>query len=94
MNNPWKEKMSVVALNPTKSGNIRAFVDVMLGNAITIRSIKIIQQPGQRAYVRLPEQQVGDHYYPVVEAHDQRFKDALSEVVLAAWEAHLTRVEP
>jgi DNA-binding cell septation regulator SpoVG len=85
MSNPYLAKMSVLRIIPANKGNVKAFASVRLGEALTIHSIKVIQQAGQKAYVRLPEQEQGGKYFPVVSANDQRFQDAVQELVLAAW---------
>lgn len=85
MNNPYLAKISVVRITPINKGNIKAFASIRLGQALTIHSIKVIQQAGQRAYVRLPESEQGGKYFPVVSADDQRFQDAVQELVLTAW---------
>ncbi len=63
-----------------------AMVTKHLGEVLTIHSVKIVQQPGQRAYVRLPENEQNGRYFPVVSADDQRFQDAVQEKVLTAWQ--------
>lgn len=50
------------------------------------KSIKIVQQPGQKAYVRLPESERDGRYFPVISADDKRFQDAVQEKVLASWQ--------
>lgn len=87
MNNPYLDKIQVTKIISNNKGNVKAFASVQLGSVLTINSIKIVQQPGQRAYVRLPEQEQGGRYFPVVSADDQRFQDAVQEKVLAAWQA-------
>lgn len=85
MNNPYLAKISVVRITPANKGNVKAFASVRLGQALTINSIKIIQQAGQKAYVRLPEQEANGKYFPVVSADDRRFQEAVQELVLTAW---------
>lgn len=87
MSNPYLAKLEVTRITPVNSGgNIKAFASVKLGNTLTIHSVKVIQQTGQRAFVRLPDQKSGEKYFPVVEWLDQAFMDAVSEKVLAAWQ--------
>lgn len=92
MSNPYLERISVIRLVAANKGNVKAFASVKLGDTLTIHSIKIVQQPGQRPYVRLPESEQNGRYFPVVSADDQRFQDALQEKVLAAWQE--TTVQP
>lgn len=84
--NPWTAKISVAAVQPNpKPGNVRAFAVVAIG-PLTLHGLKIVQQPGQRAYVRLPEAESGGKYYPVLQCSDERLKTAISEAVLDAWQ--------
>lgn len=86
MHNPYLDRISVVKISAANKGNVKAFASVKLGETLTIHSVKVVQQPGQRAYVRLPENEQNGRYFPVVSADDQRFQDALQEKVLAAWQ--------
>lgn len=86
MSNPYLDRIQVTKVTPINKGNIKAFASVKLGDTLTIHSVKIVQQPGQKAYVRLPESEQNGKYFPVVSADDKRFQDAVQEKVLAAWE--------
>lgn len=86
MSNPYLARLEVIRITPVGTGNVKAFASVKLGNTLVIHSVKIIQQPGQKAFVRLPDQKSGEKYFPVVEWVDQAFMDAVSEKVLAAWQ--------
>jgi DNA-binding cell septation regulator SpoVG len=66
-------------------GNLRAFAAVRLG-AVVIRGCRIVQQPGQKAWVSLPQQKSGDRYYPVVEITRKELLDQVREAILEAWE--------
>jgi DNA-binding cell septation regulator SpoVG len=63
------EPLTVARIRPvTNRGNLHAFLDVRIGQLI-LCSLRIIQQPGQRPWVSLP--QVIDaegHYRPVASA--------------------------
>ena len=87
--NPWTAKLSVSAIHPVATGNVKAFVSVRVGDAITIHGCKIVQQPNQRAYVVLPQNERNGKFFPAVESHDPRFQEALSAVVLTAWSESL-----
>ncbi len=72
------------------SGNLKAFVSVNIGGKLTIHSCRIIQQPGQTAWVSLPQREWVDkdgnkHYAPLIEVPD-KVKDAIQEAVLNTWE--------
>lgn len=79
-------EISVVRIRPVADqGNLRAFVDLQIGQLI-LRSLRIIQQAGQRAWVSLP--QVVDaegHYRPVVRCDDEALKARIRDIVLRAW---------
>ena len=88
MNNPYLEKINVVNVRQINQGNLKAFATVKLGNTMTINGCRIIQQNGQRAYVALPQSQDKDgKYYPVITADDPRFKEAVEQVILEAWQS-------
>lgn len=87
--NPYHDKLKVTRITPGEFGNVKAFVSVQLGQALVIHGVKIIQQTGQRAYVRLPDQKRGEKWFPVIEAVDDRFLEAVQSVVLTAWEKAL-----
>lgn len=86
MANPYLSKITVLNVHPVSKGNIKAFATVQLGETLTIQGIKIVQQAGQKAYVRLPENERDGKYYPVVSAIDKRFQGAVQEKVLGAWQ--------
>lgn len=86
MSNPYLAKITVISIKPLNQGNLKAFATIKLGNAMTINGCRVIQQAGQRAYVALPQTKTDDgKYWPVITADDPRFKDAVEELVLAAW---------
>lgn len=88
MSNPYLSRITVTRITPINSANVKAFASVQLGNTLTIHGVKIVQQAGQKAYVRLPDQKPpnGERWFPVVESVDQQFMDAVQEKVLAAWQ--------
>ena len=88
MNNPYADKIQVVKVTPINKGNVKAFASVKLGETLTIHSIKVVQQAGQKAYVRLPENEQNGKFFPVVSADDKRFQEAIQDKVLAAWESN------
>lgn len=68
------------------AGNLKGFAVVEVG-PFTIHGCRIIQQPGQRPYVALPQEKTSDgRYFPVVQTQDRSLKDALQTAVLSAWE--------
>lgn len=86
-NNPYLSKITVVKINPLNQGNLKAFATIKLGNTMTISGCRVIQQPGQRAYVALPQTKDDQgKYWPVITADDPQFKEAVQEKVLDAWQ--------
>lgn len=66
-------------------GNVRALATVYVGG-LRIRGVKVVQQPGQRAYVRLPDGKTPEgQYYLIVTCEDRRLKEQIDSVVLAAY---------
>jgi DNA-binding cell septation regulator SpoVG len=86
--NPYTQRISVTAIHPTdQAGNVKAFVIIRLGEALEIRGCKIIQQPGQKAWVAMPDRPHtdGKGYTPYVKILDDRLMEAISNAVLEAW---------
>ena len=78
----------IKALNGT--GNLKAFVSVTINDKLTIHSCRIVQQPGQAAWVSLPQREwrdgTGDrHFAPLIEL-PETVKEAIQEAALSAWE--------
>jgi DNA-binding cell septation regulator SpoVG len=76
----------------TDGGNLKAFAKVKLG-AVIIHSCRIIQQPGQRAWVALPQTPgrkkadgSGAGWFPVIEITRKELMDQIRDAVLEAWE--------
>jgi hypothetical protein len=69
----------------SNAGNLIGFATVEVA-PWTIRGCRIIQQPGQRPYVALPQETSADgRFFPVLTTHDKRLKKVLQAAVLAAW---------
>jgi DNA-binding cell septation regulator SpoVG len=68
----------------TADGNLKAFAKVRLG-AVVINSCRVIQQPGQRAWVAMPQQKSGERWYPLVEITRRELMDQVKDAVLQAW---------
>lgn len=84
----------------TDGGNLKGFAKVKLG-AVIIHGCRIIQQPGQRAWMSLPQQPArkkadgsGSGWYPVVEITRRELMDQVRDAVLAAWEAQRQEIIP
>lgn len=79
-------RIEVLDIRPAHIGSVRAFARIKVG-AFTISSVKVIQQDGQRPWVKLPDQQGKDgRWFPVVTCSSPTLESAISEAVLAAWQ--------
>ena len=81
--------------SPAKDGNLKAFVDVQVGTTLIVHGCRVIQQPGQRAFVAPPQsewtgQDGKKHYSPIVE-WTGALKSAVETAVLDAWTAQVSR---
>lgn len=66
-------------------GNLKGFATVVAG-PWTICGCRIIQQPGQHAYVALPQQEAADgRFFPVLRSDDTNLKNDIQEAVLKVW---------
>lgn len=80
-------RVEVIDLRLVQHGSIRAYARVKLG-PLTIAGVKVIQQPGQRAWVRLPDQQGKDgRWYPIVTCGSPTLEEAITAAVLEAYAA-------
>lgn len=84
-------QIEVFDVRPTvKAGNVKAICSIRVGG-VTIKEAKIVQQPGQKAWLAMPDRQwTGNdsktRYRPLVELSDSLKKRA-SDVALKALEA-------
>lgn len=84
--------IAVTILNlthPNKAGNLKAFVDVQVGSTLTIFGCRVIQQPGQRAWVSPPQREWTTpdgtkKFSPVIEWRGP-LKDAVERTILDAY---------
>jgi hypothetical protein len=79
--------VNVQTIKPLQLGNLRALATIRY-DATTIEGVKVIQQPGQRAYVAPPQRTYATHgrpgWAPIVR-WEQPLADAISAAVLAAY---------
>lgn len=82
---PWG-KIEVTKFTPTpNAGNLRALATITIG-PLTIHGCRIIQQPGQAAWVAMPQRQDdGGRWFPVVATDDESVKAAVRSALLNAW---------
>ena len=81
--------IEVVSLHPC-DGDVRAFATIRLGG-VTVHGTKIVQQPGQRAWVAMPDRQwLNDgskkRWSPTVELNEG-LRQRVTARVLAKWGA-------
>lgn len=71
-------------------GNLRAFADVEVNSTFILHSCRVIQQPGQRPWVSMPQAEVlkdGQKlYYPIVKILDKQLEAEIKQAVLSAYE--------
>jgi hypothetical protein len=76
------------------AGNVRTFVSLRIGG-VTLRGCKIVQQPGQRPWLAMPDRQWtaadGKVKYSAIVELTATLKQRVGEVALAAWEARSGR---
>ena len=77
--------VTVIKVTPTpEPGNLRALADVQIG-PLVIHSCRVIQQPGQRPWVAMPQTQAPDgRWYPVIRTDDDALRQNVRDRVLAA----------
>lgn len=84
---PVAEVLNIKRL--TDCGNLKAFATIRIG-ALEIAGLRIVQQPGQRAWVSMPQLEYNRDgkrcYYPMIKFLDKRLKAVITEAVLEAWE--------
>jgi len=81
----------VVKLTPVDDkGNLRAFADVEVNSTFILHSCRVIQQPGQRPWVSMPQAEVLKDgkklYYPIVKILDKQLEAEIKQAVLSAYE--------
>jgi DNA-binding cell septation regulator SpoVG len=84
--------LEVLEVKPvTGRGNLKAFARVRLG-AVVIHGCRVIQQPGQKAWVALPQVPArakadgsGAGWYPVIEITNPELLARVRAAVLEAW---------
>jgi DNA-binding cell septation regulator SpoVG len=78
-------EIDVLDVRPvSNAGNVRAFVSVRLG-PLVIHSCKVVQQPGQRAWVSLPQTQNDGRYWPVIEITNPDLLAQVRGAILNRW---------
>jgi DNA-binding cell septation regulator SpoVG len=65
-------------------GNLKDFVDVRIGGLV-IHGCRIVQQPGRKAWLSMPQTKSGEKYYPIVEIESEGLRNRIRDVVLEHW---------
>jgi|ERR671915_2654889 hypothetical protein len=83
--------IEVLKVTPIPNGgNLKAYISVRVG-PWTIHGIRVVQQPGQRAWVSLPQAEGKPDssgkraWWPLIECADKTLKQAIAAAVLKAW---------
>lgn len=88
------EVISIKRLKDCRS--LKAFASIRFGG-IEIHGLRIVQQPGQKAWVSLPQVEYNRDgkkcYYPMITIHDKRLKAAITQAVLEAWHNFRERIQ-
>jgi DNA-binding cell septation regulator SpoVG len=84
--------IEVLEVQRISSGNLKAFAKVRIG-AVIIHGCRIVQQPGQKAWVALPQTPArkkadgsGAGWFPVIEIISKDLKARVDAAILEAWE--------
>lgn len=77
--------VTCLQIRPVKTpGNLRAFADVQLG-PLVITGCRVVQQPGQAAWVAMPQAQADDgRFFPCLRTDDDALRQNFKERVLRA----------
>ncbi len=86
----------VIELKPVEQGNLLAFVAVRIGRdptAITVREFRLVQQPGQAAWVASPQRSwideaTGQRRYTNLFEFPREWRQPLTNTIITAWEEH------
>lgn len=82
-------QIQVLRVTPVaNAGNLKALVDIACG-AFEFHGLRIVGQPGQRAYVQWPQAAGKDRasWFPVIRCNSQQLDQAVKAAVLRAWQA-------
>lgn len=79
-------RIEVLDVRPVNHGAVKAYARIKVG-AFTISGCKVIQQAGQRPWVKLPDQQSKEgKWFPIVTCSSPTLEEAISRAVLAAYQ--------
>lgn len=49
-------RIAIIALSAISAGNLKALASVQIGPSLVVHKCRVIQQPGQRAWVSMPQE--------------------------------------
>ena len=77
--------VTCLQIRPVKTpGNLRAFADVAIG-PLVVTGCRVIQQPGQRPWVSMPQAQADDgRFFPCLRTDDDALRQNFKDRVLRA----------
>lgn len=84
--------IEVVKMKVLDKGNLKAVVSIEINGWLTIHDCRIVQQPGQAAWVSMPQKEYQGHdgqkkYAPLIElGKDSAQKKEIEAAILTAWE--------
>ena len=80
--------IAVLTIRPAARGNLRGFADVRIGELV-VKDLRVIQQPGQRAWVSPPQKEWlkpdGTRGYAPLVEFSPALKATIESMVLDAW---------
>jgi hypothetical protein len=82
------DNIEVLELRPVKKGNLRAFATLAI-RGIVIRDCRIVQQPGQPAWVSPPQQSYevgGEKKWRTIVEFPRELRKPIEAAVLRAWQ--------
>lgn len=86
----WTERVHVDTIKPLANcGNLKGFATVKIGQdpaapTMIINGVRIVQQPGQQAWVSMPQTEKNGKYFNVVWVTPD-LKEAISSAVLGEY---------
>jgi len=83
-------KIHITKITPMiGKGNLKAFVDIVIDDIISIYGCRVIQQEGQRPWVSMPQieyQKNGQKkYFAVIKILDKKLKEDIDDAILTAY---------
>lgn len=84
-----------VKIYPFEAGNIRAYAEITLNDALLIRGIKVLESPHGGLYLGFPAQKGReDKYRDLVEPTNNVLRDHIRRVVIDKYKEYLGQEKP